>query len=269
MNAALFFHLAGPRDAVFLEREALARELVRFVWRAVCALGARKTAVLAAGEDLARRLAALGETPAPLVAKAPAAGDPWSPAAWARRALAGTFGPGPLLVVSPFSGPVSPGRLAVFLEAARGGAFVSALRAPANANPFWASALSARSRRGRWFRGQNLTSAPQYRVKEVWDKRCGPDGILGSQWLPTVCRADAALTYDPGVPGRGEDEDGPVYQALCAECEKDEDLPLLYALPLFEISPDEPLSFAPDKARGVPDGPDGPDGVDGADEGGA
>jgi len=251
MNAVVVYRAKGPRDAVFFERRELFEELFRFVAGAVAGSGASRAAIVACGEA-APMICGLADAVWPILAADSLEADPVrDPGAYAReirRALGGDFASGPLLAVSPLSGVVSPGRLAVFLEAAGGRPCVSAASAPANANPFWTTLLSAKSRTGRWFRGQNLTEAPQYRVREVWEARCG-GRIPGSQWLPAVHRADGAFVLD--VPASGE-----AFRAAAVARPEGERPPLLYALPVFEISPDEPLSFK----QGGPGGPGGPEG---------
>lgn len=241
MKVVLNFTRCARRDDLFLEKAALLEELARYVLAAL-RRESGELPVRAFVDDL-RTLAALSE------AGLDPEYVPWRGGEELRSRLARLrrdrlrAAPGELVLwLSPMAGPVTPSRLRRFLDGAGGEPAVSAGLVHCNANPFWTFLLSPLSFDGRYYRDRNVSGLPTFRPEsafvapERWNERLGVREIAGSQWLPDVWREDAVLTL--------EDGSSAAQRPVVAEVgEERRDLPLLYALPLFDAAPETRLSF--------------------------
>ena len=145
--------------------------------------------------------------------------------------------PGRKLVVSPFGGVVDRARISKFLSAAEplAGAF-SISPASVNTHPSWTYAQNPTPLQEDVLRDVPLTWLPVVR-KHFYKTAFAhlfpePDTLNGSHELPEVHLADRALVLVPDGPER---HCGP--KAIPVASGPAEQLPLIYRLPVFQMSP--------------------------------
>lgn len=152
-----------------------------------------------------------------------------------------------LLILSPFRGVISTSRIEAFLEScSQDTVSASTFEITSNANPFWLNMIDPNSRREvGCYIDVHDSVLPDLSLKHsfckitnssAWIKFFKNNEIYGSQWLPTVKMLNQAMVFVPMI-GNGE------LRPVFCETIQEEDLPLLYRLPLFEFAKNEHLSL--------------------------
>ncbi|GFM37885.1 hypothetical protein [Desulfovibrio psychrotolerans] len=278
MDACILACHASAAERFLFEQSPLGPALAAHTARVLAALGAvRPLAIVLPGREQAFLRAGIPVHVVPLPADD--TGTDTVSALWAiRRHLRTALPQGAalarrILAVSPGLGPVTATRirslLAAHCEGADADALLSLLPTPVNCNPAWlhtapsvpASAPSVtmpfqtETSGGARLRGQD--------GETPWDKPAG------SQWLPPFQHFDGAVAYlrtdtlwagdgpEPCSDARSENDAPPrvayktggetslgvmgIPGSITADGES---LPLLYALPLFDLHPDQPVHWS-------------------------
>ncbi|OIQ50068.1 hypothetical protein BerOc1_01998 [Pseudodesulfovibrio hydrargyri] len=241
MNVIVHFQKNGIRDEVFLANHNLFSELVDHLFGTLETFG--DVAVLCQDPALATEIHSLTGRESRILDSSMKLLDGEKLRDWSKTVVE-TVLPGaepePALIVSPFAGMVTGARIASFLDSAGKRQAFSLSEIGSNANPFWLNLISPLSRNGDVYQDTNTTTLPRFfnpkapfvDVPEL-EKRCGKANVLGSQWLPPMYREDRALVMFRG---------GACWECIMA-APGEEETPLLYALPLFDMSLAQPLSL--------------------------
>lgn len=245
MRAIVHFQRNGPRDGVYLSDTRLLEELVAFLMEDVSTIAAHdEVLVLAENRELGKTIEKVTGVSPLLVDHSMHHLDEHGLCDWAEGLVSMApkeFREGSVLLLSPFAGQVTAQRVQSFLEKSKSCQALSLEPVAANANPFWLNLVSPLSRYDDWIRDRNATQLPHFfnpsgpfvNMEEL-QKHVGQVSIYGSQWLPSIYREDRAI-----MRYCGEKE----WEHVVAEC-GDEELPLLYSLPVNDVSLDEPLRMS-------------------------